>query len=152
MQPITSKADEYEKAIQQFLGVGQAEISVEKLRKGKKKVRKIVQLSENRPRSSVDFIKAEAVKDSWSEELKIIEAKERTLQRNLHELSKKQKSMNHVGPLGKMPSVKVHNKSFKVPLKPKKKESDIFKSLEQVNKLLTNFLKNSVPQVKTKKK
>lgn len=151
MQPITNKAEEYEKAIQQFLGVGQAEIQVEKLRKGKK-IKNIVQVYEKRPQSSVEFSKDEPVKDVWDEELKKIEAKERSLQKNLNDLKKKQKSINHLNSqVGNLKAVKIHSKSFKETVKPKKNNSDIFKSLEQVNKILTNFLKNAAPQIKMKK-
>lgn len=151
MQPISNKADEYEKAIQQFLGVGQAEVQVEKLRKGKK-IRSIVQVYEKRPQSSVEFSKDEPVKDVWDEELKRIEAKEKSLQKNLNDLSKKQKSINHLkGHKTNLKGVKAHSRSFKETIKPKKNNSDIFKSLEQVNKVLTNFLKNAAPQIRMKK-
>lgn len=129
MQPISVKANEYEKAIQQFLGVNQNDIEIEKLKKIKK-TREVVSI---RPKSSMDMASEENIRADWDDELRKIEQQERNLQKNLKELNHKQKN------------AKVNSKSFNSPLKPAKKgqNDEIFKSLEQVNQLLTNFLKKS---------
>jgi uncharacterized Zn finger protein len=140
MQPISSKANEYEKAIQQFLGVNQSDIQIEKIRKVKR-IKTPPESLPKRPRSSFERTSGGLNRDSFNDELRKIEQQEKNIQKHLRELNSKQKN------------VKVNSKSFNSPIKNKQNGNvDLFQSLEQVNQLLTNFLKSSAAKAATNKK
>lgn len=118
MRPIVAKANEYEKAIQSYLGIKKN--SSIKRNIGKKVIR--------RPSSNNQTSLPQNT--TWFEEIKKIEEKEKNIRKNIHELDLKRKKIQK-----NTISVNSHTKIVK--------NSEIFDSLRQVNKLINLVLRSS---------
>jgi hypothetical protein len=138
----------YEKAIKNFLG----EENLDDFRLKKIVRKKDQDFSEVRAKSSIG-LKQKVLFSNLDEELKLLEAKEISLKKNIRNLSIKQRHLKDTKKLSRTPVTTRLNPSkenSKVNLTERKRVESSFKvyeSLEKVNKLLTHFLQS--PSVKS---
>ena len=149
LEPIISRAQEFEKAIKNYLG---DEAIAQDSQKKPKKIPKPLKIeTENRAKSSIGF-KQKGIFDSFDQELKVIEARELSLKKNIRNLSIKQKHLKDINNFSKSPLVERLNlkENSKINLTQRfgrESTARVYESLEKVNKLLTIFLKS--PTIKT---
>ena len=130
MRPIALKAEEYEKAIQGFLGISPMEKN--KYFEVKKKPEPMRDMRKTRPKSSLGQ-KMQAKDEVWAKEMERINFQERSLQKNLMELDKKQKKMQRDNKVSKVSAIAT-------------KDNELIKSLAQANKIITKLIQSSSPK------